>query len=82
MANTTFTKKELNVPSTAIVPAAEVLLEHEIPNSIIGADTENDQLILEVQYDKGQRDIIHHVMDLIDDYEESDEEEDDEDDDA
>lgn len=81
MSKTVITKKELNVPVAAIIEVANVLLENEIINDIVGTEPYKDELIIEVQYDKEQREIIHQVEDIIADYEESDDEEEEEDDD-
>lgn len=78
MATTTITKKELNVPSNLIIEVADVLLENGISNDIIGTDEETDELILEVTYEKEQREAIHQIEDLIADYEDNSEEEDEE----
>lgn len=68
MANAVITKKELHVPVGAIINVADVLLENEIINDIIGTDSDEDTLIFEVQYDKDQREIIHEVEDIIADF--------------
>lgn len=68
MANAVITKKELHVPVGAILDVADVLLENEIINDIIGTDPDEDTLILEVQYDKEQREVIHEVDDIIADF--------------
>lgn len=75
MSTITITKKELPVPAGVIVEVADVLLENEIINQIIGADPDEDTIILEVQYDKEQRDVIHDVEDIISDYEEAEDQE-------
>ena len=78
MTTTSLTKRELNVPSGLIMEVADVLLENSIPNEIIGTDDETDELILEITYEKEQRDVMHQIEDLIADYEEDDEDEEEE----
>lgn len=81
MSKTVITKNELHVPTGAIIEVADLLLENEITNEIIGTDAEEDTIILEVQYEKEQRDVIHEVEDIISDFhEEADEDQDEEDD--
>ena len=81
MSKTVITKEQLHVPTGAIIEVADVLLENEITNEIIGTDADEDTIILEVQYEKEQREVIHEVEDIISDFhEETDEHEDEEDD--
>jgi hypothetical protein len=75
MPKTVITKKELNVPTAVIVEVADLLLDNEITNDIVGTDPDNDELIIEVEYEKEQRDIIHQIEDVIADFEESEDEE-------
>ena len=65
---TVITKKELSVPLGAILDVADVLLENDIINNIIGTDSDEDTIILEVEYDKEQREVIHEVEDIIADF--------------
>ena len=74
------TKKELSIPAAIITEVAVVLLENEIINDIIGADTKTDEVLIEVQFEREQRDVIHHIEDMISDYQETEEEEEDDDD--
>ena len=77
MSTTVITKKELHVPTGAIIKVADVLLENEITNEIIGTEPDEDAVILEVQYDKEQREVIHEVEDIISDFLEEAEQDDD-----
>lgn len=80
MSKTVITKNELHVPTGAIIQVAEVLLENEVTNEIIGTDADEDTIILEVQYEKDQRKVIHEVEDIISDFLDEADEEDEEDD--
>ncbi len=76
MSTTVITKKEFHVPTGAIIDVADVLLENEITNEIIGTEPDEDVVIIEVQYDKDQREVIHEVEDIISDFlEEAEQEE-------
>ena len=77
MSSRLITKKEVSIPAAIITEVAEVLLENEIINDIIGADTKTDEVLIEVQFEREQRDVIHHIEDLISDYEEIEEDDDD-----
>ncbi len=85
MAQTIFTKKELNVPVGAMLDVSDVLIQNQITHEIVGTDADEETITLELQYDKDDRDAIHEIEDLIADYvedeesEEDDEEEDDND---
>jgi hypothetical protein len=79
MPKTVITKKELNVPTAVIVEVADLLLDNEITNGIVGTDPDNDELIIEVEYEKEQREIIHEIEDIIADFEESEDDEENED---
>ena len=77
MSTKVITKKELHVPTGAIIDVVDVLLENEVTNEIIGTEPDEDAIILEVQYDKDQREIIHEVEDIISDFlEEAEQDED------
>jgi hypothetical protein len=77
MSSKLITKKELRIPAAIITEVAEVLLENEIINDIIGADTKTDEVLIEVQFEREHRDVIHHIEDMISDYQETEEEDDD-----
>ena len=77
MSSKLITKKELSIPAAIITEVAEVLLENEIVNDIIGADIETDEVLMEVQLEREQRDVIHQIEDMISDYHETEEEDDD-----
>ncbi|AEV98142.1 hypothetical protein A4D02_33665 [Niastella koreensis] len=79
MSTRLITKKELSIPAAIVTEVAVVLLENEINNDIIGADTEIDEVLIEVQFEREHRDVIHHIEDMISDYQETEEEEDDDD---
>jgi hypothetical protein len=79
MSTKLITKKELSIPAAIITEVAEVLLENEIINDIIGADTETDEVLIEIQFEREQRDVIHQIEDMISDYQETEEEDDDDD---
>ncbi|SEW46028.1 hypothetical protein SAMN05428988_6219 [Chitinophaga sp. YR573] len=78
--NTVITKKELHVPVDVLIRVADVLLENDITNTIIGTEEEDHELVIEVEYEKEQREVIHEVEDIISDYHENDEEDEDDDD--
>ena len=78
---TVILKASLAVPSSVIVDVASVLLEHDLQHQIVETDDEEDTITLELEYEREQRDVIHQIEDLINDYEEGeddDEEEEDE----
>ena len=75
MSTTIITKKELIIPTGVIAQVSDVIIENEITHQIIGADTDEDTITLEVQFAKDEREIIHEIEDIVSDYEEQAEEE-------
>jgi len=70
---TVIVQKEMEVPVGILVEVADLLIEHEISHKITATDADNDCITLELEYEKEEREIIHEIQDLIDDYEEEDE---------
>jgi len=70
MSNTIITRKVLHIPVLAILQVVDLLLQHEIVHEIVATDEEEEQLIIQVEYEKQERDAIHEIEDLIADYEE------------
>ena len=75
MSTTIITKKELTIPAGVIAQVSDVIIENEITHTIIGADTHEDTVTLEVQFDKDEREVIHEIEDIVSDYEENEQEE-------
>lgn len=70
---TTYMKtKERIVPKEIIEEFSDLIAEHEIANSIQGS-TEDGEIIVEIQYEKEERQGVYVLMELIDDYNEEDE---------
>ena len=74
---TVIVQKEMEVPVGILVEVADLLIEHEISHKITATDADNDCITLELEYEKEEREIIHEIQDLIDDYEEEGEEDED-----
>ena len=71
--------KGIVVPVDIIREVAQKLAEHEITNEITGI-TEDDDVIIEVEYGRNERPIVFEIEELIDDwYDDGEEEEDDDD---
>ena len=73
---TVIVKKEIEVPVGILMEVADLLIENELSHEIIGTDAENKCLTLEIAYEKDERDTIHEIENLIDDYEEEEDDED------
>jgi len=65
--------KELNVPKEVIEEFANLLAEHNITNEIQGT-TDNEEIIVKVEYENEERQSIFELMELIDDFNSEDEE--------
>lgn len=59
--------KEFEVPTDIIVAFSEALIEHELTNEITGT-TEDDDIVIEVSYDKDEREKVFILSEMIDDY--------------
>jgi hypothetical protein len=68
-------KTEFTVPEDLIMEFAEILSENELTNEIIGT-TEDDELIIEVHFEKAEFNTVQKLADLI---ESNDDDENDED---
>ena len=75
MSTTIINQKELIIPAGVIAQVSEVIIENEITHTIVGADTDEDTITLEIQFTKDEREIIHEIEDIISNYEEQAEEE-------
>lgn len=65
-----------------MVEVCGIICKHNLTHVIEGIDEEDGVIILELEYTKEERELIHKIEDLIDDYSPSgDDEEDEEDDD-
>ncbi len=81
--------RELKVPLTAMVDVASMIEENELTVSIQGPHgEERDTIVIEIQYEAGEREAVHALEDFIEDAwaeihedEEDDEDDDDEDED-
>ena len=76
---TVIVKKEIEVPVGILMEVADLLVENELSHEIIATDAENNCLTLEIAYEKDERDTIHEIENLIDDYEEEEEDDEEED---
>ena len=73
--------KQIDVPVSAILDIAKILEENEIENQILGPSEEKDEaIVLEVTYEKEERESIFELEAAVEDaWEELEEEDDDED---
>ncbi len=71
--------EELTVPQAVFASVASVALDNDVDIEIIGADDSEGEEELEVKFsfDKGERDAVYKIKDIISDYEESEEDEED-----
>ena len=76
--------RELKVPLTAMVDVARMIEENELTVSIQGPHgDERDTIVIEIQYEAGEREAVHTLEDFIEDawaeiHEDEDDDEDDE----
>ncbi len=76
--------KEFEVPVDVIAEVADILGASGLKNAITGTDKEQSVVFLEAQYDKDdedERQAIHAIDDVINDYDEEEDDDDEDDDD-
>ena len=71
--------REFIVPCEAIAEFAEVMVQSELDNEIVGT-TKNEGLIIEVSYVSAQEEDVDKLTDLLEDYMDSEDEDEDEED--
>jgi hypothetical protein len=67
--------KELEVTVGVITQVAEILGDNGIKNRILGVDEDLDNILIEIEYDKDdgdERQTVHDIDDVINDYEDDD----------
>jgi hypothetical protein len=57
-------KVEFNVPSDAMVEFAEELANRNLSNTITGT-TDDDEIIIEVEYDKSENDDVDSLEEIL-----------------
>ena len=57
-------KVEFNVPTVVITEFAEELTNRDVSNSIIGT-TEDDEIIIEVEYEKSESDLVDELETIL-----------------
>jgi predicted HAD superfamily phosphohydrolase YqeG len=71
----TIKARELEVPVGVIAEVAEILGDNGIKNRILGVDEDLDNILIEIKYDKDdedERQTVHDIDDVINDYEDDD----------
>jgi hypothetical protein len=70
--------REFEVPTDIIAEVADIIAANELNNKITGTDEEQTVVFVEVHYDKDddeERQAVHDIDDVINDYDEEDDEE-------
>ena len=66
-------KKEYNVPLSSIIEFAEIIAENELDNEILGT-TDDEELIIEVHFDKTQFNAVEELEELVESEQDTDDE--------
>ena len=66
-------KKEYNVPLNSIIEFAEIIAENELDNEILGT-TDDEELIIEVHFDKTQFNAVEELEELVESEQDTDDE--------
>ena len=65
-------KKEFHVATDSMVEFADLLAEHDLNNEILGS-TENDQVIVSVQFDKNDFEAVEELEESFESEQEDEE---------
>ena len=66
-------KKEYNVPLNSVIEFAEIIAENELDNEILGT-TDDEELIIEVHFDKTQFNAVEELEELVESEQDTDDE--------
>lgn len=66
-------KTEFNVRTELMLEFAEILSEKDLTNEIVGT-TDDDEIIVEVQFEKEEFDAVKELADLVESEDEDEEE--------
>jgi hypothetical protein len=69
--------KELEVPVGVIAEVAEILGDNGIKNRILGVDEDLNNILIEIEYDKDdedERQTVHDIDDVINEYDDEEDE--------
>lgn len=75
--------REFEVPTEIIAEVADIIAANELNNKITGTDEEQTVVFVEVHYDKDneeERQAVHVIDDVINDYDDEEDDEENEDD--
>lgn len=59
--------REFNIPTGILADVADKILEHDLVNEISGS-TEDGEIIVEISYEKNQREVVFDIQEIIEDY--------------
>lgn len=79
---TVIIKKEIEVPLGALIEVAGVLIANNLDHTILDTDEEEETILLEVEYEKGEGHLFRELEAIISDYDEDDEDSEDDDEDT
>lgn len=75
--------REFEIPTDIITEVADIIAANELNNKITGTDEEQTVVFVEVHYDKddeAERQAVHDIDDVINDYDDEEDAEENEDD--
>lgn len=59
--------REFNIPTGILADVADKIVEHDLVNEILGS-TEDGEIIVEISYEKNQRESVFDIQEIIEDY--------------
>jgi hypothetical protein len=75
--------REFEVPTEIIAEVADIIVANDLNNKITGTDEDQTVVFVEVHYDKDkeeERQAVHDIDDVINDYDDEEDDEENEDD--
>lgn len=66
----------MNIPIEIMIAVSEIIEKNQLPAEVMGA-TEDDEVIIQFQYDRQISSAVFEIMEMIDEYNETEKEQED-----
>lgn len=67
-------QKTIEVPLAVLIEVSNIILDRDLTHEITATDETEETITLEVSYEKDERESIHEIEDLVEDYLDEEEE--------
>lgn len=72
--------EDFEVPTGVMLAVASLICENDLVHQILAVNEDEDIIVLNVEYLKEEREVVHQIKDLIEDHNDEDDEEDEDED--